>query len=131
MRNKVVLFNHMSPQDIVNCKISKILKLPYLKPYRELLFGPGKGRCIDWVYVGKDYVNDLNAMDKVYQWLNQNGDGSDNDLLLWEGRRDQYGYFLEQRYKEIRRKTGGSVYILANLSAKDKAECFLKAMKDE
>jgi len=76
-----------------------------------------------------NYCNNLNAMQDVWNWLRQNGDGSDDEVLFWEGLRDRYGYELFKRAGLSMRKNGGSIdYTLANLTAKQKAECFISSM---
>lgn len=94
-----------------------------------------------WVRPGNSYWEteklpnfcyDLNEMQKVFNWLCQNGDGSDADLLFWEGRRDNYGYFLNQCGEEIiKLKGGGSFYIHMNLVPYDKAMSFLQMINSE
>lgn len=79
-----------------------------------------------------NFCEDLNEMQKVFEWLCQCGIGSDEDLLFWEGRRDQYGYYLEKCGDNIvKHHKGGSYYIHMNLSAYNKAICFLKMINSE
>lgn len=55
-------FKEFKEDEILNSKICKFLKVPYLKVWREAVYGPGMGRVVDWFYCGKDYCNDLNLI---------------------------------------------------------------------
>jgi hypothetical protein len=76
----------------------------------------------------KDFCNDLNAMHDIWKWLHQNGDGSVSDSLYWESLRTSYGEQLENYAQCMVTINGGCLsYVLPNLTAKQKAICFLNA----
>lgn len=81
-----------------------------------------------YTYIGPDFCNDLNAMHNVWKWMCQNGDGSASDTLYWESLRTTYGEQLEN-YAQCRVTINGGClsYVLPNLTAKQKAVCFLNA----
>jgi len=113
----------------INIKICNILNIQPCKPIRELVFGRGKGKIVDYKYIGPDYCNDLNAMQDVWNWCRQVTGTEHPDSLHWEGIRSDYGIALAEYAAEKRRKHGGACdYVLANLTAKEKAQCFVFSM---
>ena len=114
----------------LNVKICKILGIePFEECYDD--FGLDPTRLVSIDYVGLDYCNDLNAMQKVWDWCRQVTGTEHPDSLHWEGIRSDYGEKLNECANKKRRKNGGAHdYILANLTAREKAECFIKAMRN-
>jgi hypothetical protein len=120
----------MTDEDIdINVKICKILDIEPWKPIHELVFGPGKGEIIDYRYIGPDYCNDLNAMQDVWNWCCQVTGTEHLDSLHWEGIRSTYGEKLEEcAWNKCARYGGARDYVIANLTAKEKALCFVSSM---
>jgi len=113
----------------INVKICKILRVEPWKPIHELIFGPGPGKIIDYKYIGPNYCNNLNAMQEVWDWCQQVTGTEHPDSLHWEGIRSDYGIKLDEYARSKCRVYGGAYdYVLANLTAREKAECFVSAM---
>lgn len=113
----------------INVEICKILGISYSKIiYESFARLPGFNKILRIDYTGPDFCNDLNAMHDVWKWMCQNGDSSDSDNLYWESIRTTYGEQLEN-YAQCRVTINGGClsYVLPNLTAKQKAVCFLNA----